>query len=582
MFFLNGIKNIKIILIVSISFFLFVSLIIHLKFKETKNAQISFVCSTHYQFGKTSNDTMDYPEIYLKYCKRFQDQIDKKYSNLNGISQNLKFTYLEPDNFSYLNNFTKLNEINFAKKKILNSLEKNNINTRSLLNSISYSISKPNFMEVKNKKFIDEIQTLKTLEFLRKHHIHNIEVVTIFSILYTFIFQTNENILLFLNLLNFLILVLISIFIFYFFKEFINNKDGIIYYLVLFSILNPINIYYFLSFFKEPFILLFFTGLIVNFIFLKNNYKYKYFSLILSLIFILTLFLILLEIKDVYFLPSIAGLIFAYFFFIYEKKSYLYSLLIILKISFIVIFLTEVNSFYKLTPHNISNERLGELIKTKISILIKDEDHIQNEKNQAKSHFRTNTDTINKINIGNEKFIKESFKTKKFQYLKCKNEILNKVCNKVNSLTYQISKLKLATTNEIKDANKESVIKGYYFNGVNDVLKNVPIAFFKSHIMPINFKLNINIIILSVYKFILILFSIIFIYKLNNSRNINILIKAVIIFLPLLTVIDLISSNFFTYFRYVLPYNFILTLIAVLGFLIIFKNNDKYFYKFRS
>ena len=50
------------------------------------------------------------------------------------------------------------------------------------------------------------------------------------------------------------------------------------------------------------------------------------------------------------------------------------------------------------------------------------------------------------------------------------------ICKKINSLTFRISNLKLATLNEIKDANKESIIVGYKFNGASDVLKNIPIA----------------------------------------------------------------------------------------------------------
>ena len=164
MFFLNGLKNIKITLTISIIFFIIISILINLNLKKTKNAQVSFVCSDNYSFGRDKdgkNGTMIDSYIYLNFCNKFKSYIDKKYENFEGISQNLKFTFIEPDNYTYLNNLAKLNEINFAKKKILSILKKNNIDTISILNSISYSISKPDFISKDYKNFDKEIKELK-------------------------------------------------------------------------------------------------------------------------------------------------------------------------------------------------------------------------------------------------------------------------------------------------------------------------------------------------------------------------------------------------------------------------------------
>ena len=64
---------------------------------------------------------------------------------------------------------------------------------------------------------------------------------------------------------------------------------------------------------------------------------------------------------------------------------------------------------------------------------------------------------------------------------------------------------------------------------------------------------------------------------------------SILIFLPLLTSVDLISSNFFTYFRYIAPYNLVLSMIAILGFLSLFKkminiyiNSGHSFFSLRS
>ena len=55
MFFLNGLKNIRIILTISIIFFITISILINLNLKKTKNAEISFVCSDNYSIGIDEN-----------------------------------------------------------------------------------------------------------------------------------------------------------------------------------------------------------------------------------------------------------------------------------------------------------------------------------------------------------------------------------------------------------------------------------------------------------------------------------------------------------------------------------------------
>ena len=212
---------------------------------------------------------------------------------------------------------------------------------------------------------------------------------------------------------------------------------------------------------------------------------------------------------------------------------------------------------------------------------------INKERIEKEKFYRLDNVFIKKAKKENEKYQENVFLLKSFQHYDCNNKTSNiqtirVICKKINSILYRIYKLKLATTNENAETNEENSIKGYKFNGVNDVLKSIPIAFVKSHLMPFNLNSNIKIIILSIYKIILLFFSIIFVHKSLKSKNIFVLISGIVIFLPLLTTIDLISSNYFTYFRYVLPYNFYLNMIAILGFLTIFKNNDKYFHKFRS
>jgi hypothetical protein len=596
MFFLNGLKNIKIILTISLFFFLIASTIIVLNLKITKKAEISFICSNQ---GARSDLTIPGEQKYSNYCNKFKKILDDRYENIYGKSQYLNITFLEPDNFTYINSLGKLNEINFEKKKILTYLEKNDVNIRSLLNYVSFSLSKPDFMSTNRKKFVEEISELKVLEFLRQNQIHGIEFISFFSKLYTSIFNNNQYLQLFVIIINSITLIIISLFVFYIFKQFLKNNNKLIYFLVLFVILNPLNIFYFFSFYKEPFLILFFLGLLVNSIYLNNNSKDKFIPLINSFLFLLILFLMLLEIKDVYFLPSIFGLMMCYILLIYKKKSNLYKLFYILKIFLLTLLLMNINNYYSVSPHNISNNRLSEFSDIQLN---KTEQKIQKIIKKVVPKYETNKETFEKKEekfyvidpAYQKKYIKELeqyekdvFKLKNFEHYDCNSDSSNnqtviKICKKINSILYKIYKLKLSTISENKQTNKENIIKGYKFNGANDVLKSLPIAFVKSHLMPLNLNSNIKIMILSIYKIILLLFSIIFIYKLTKSKNIFITLNCIVIFLPLLTSIDLISTNFFTYFRYVLPYNFYLNIIAILGFLTIFNNNDKYFHKFRS
>tara|TARA_E500000178_G_scaffold346565_1_gene398391 strand:+ start:1028 stop:2737 length:1710 start_codon:yes stop_codon:yes gene_type:complete len=569
MFFSNGLKNINITLVVSIIFFVSISTLINFNLKKTKAAQISFPCSDHYMFGQ---EKIKNSHIYLKFCNEFKESIDKKYENLNGVSQNYKFTFFEPDNYSYLNNLAKLNEINFAKKKILTLLKKNGVDTISLLNNISFSISKADFISTDYTSFDKEIKKLKTLEFLRKHHIDNIDFLNIFSNIYTSIFDKHDKLSFFIILINILTLVVLSLFIFYFFKQFIVNNIKLTLFLVLFTIFNPFNIIYFFSFSKEVFILVFFLGLIVNLIYIDNNSKNKYINLLFSFFFLLTLFIFILQIKNIYFLPSILGLIICYVTILYKKKSLLFGFIHAVKIILLILILFKINTYYKLSPTNISNHRATEFVANLMPM---------NNENTTQ-YFRLDDNFIKKNKIDDEKYENQLMISRKFQNYDCKTEILKFLCKKINSFSFKLSSIKKATMEEAKYSSNKNIIVGYKLNGVNDVLQSSLFALIKSQFMPFSINSFSMITLISFYKVILIIFSIFCIYRLIRSKKKFIIYLSILIFLPFLTAIDLITSNFFTYFRYVAPYNLILSMIAILGFLYLFKENDKYLYKLWS
>ena len=83
--------------------------------------------------------------------------------------------------------------------------------------------------------------------------------------------------------------------------------------------------------------------------------------------------------------------------------------------------------------------------------------------------------------------------------------------------------------------------------------------------MPIMFNSNKLVVILSGIK---IIGSIIFLYffylayKNRSIKELQIISGIILIFLPLTSAIDLVTSNYFTYLRYVYPVNVIIILIT--------------------
>ena len=81
--------------------------------------------------------------------------------------------------------------------------------------------------------------------------------------------------------------------------------------------------------------------------------------------------------------------------------------------------------------------------------------------------------------------------------------------------------------------------------------------------MPILFNENPVVSVFSIYKIITsaLFIILVFFYK-RNFKNSLIIILIPILFAPLLLAIDLVTTNFFTYFRYIFPYNvFSITII---------------------
>ena len=83
--------------------------------------------------------------------------------------------------------------------------------------------------------------------------------------------------------------------------------------------------------------------------------------------------------------------------------------------------------------------------------------------------------------------------------------------------------------------------------------------------MPIMFNSNKLVVIFSTIKIIgsiLFLYYCYLVYKNRSIKEFQILSGIILIFLPLTVSIDLVTSNYFTYLRYVYPFNIFLVLIS--------------------
>ena len=83
--------------------------------------------------------------------------------------------------------------------------------------------------------------------------------------------------------------------------------------------------------------------------------------------------------------------------------------------------------------------------------------------------------------------------------------------------------------------------------------------------MPLLLNSNILVTSLTVFKLIgsfLLFYISYFYYKNKPTKYFLIIFGILIIFLPLVAAVDLVTSNYFTYFRYVYPFNIILLLIV--------------------
>tara|TARA_B100000029_G_C16714440_1_gene644505 strand:+ start:37 stop:489 length:453 start_codon:yes stop_codon:yes gene_type:complete len=140
---------------------------------------------------------------------------------------------------------------------------------------------------------------------------------------------------------------------------------------------------------------------------------------------------------------------------------------------------------------------------------------------------------------------------------------------------FRIASIKADTYKE-NDVNKNAVNRETY-GGTLELLVQVPKSLLKGYLMPVLFNSNVLVTILSIFKILISLFVIIALFMLMLIKKKTAVAKIIIsllIFSPFLVIIDLVTSNFFTYNRYVFPFN-VYIFIVIYGSLATYFLNEK-------
>ena len=112
------------------------------------------------------------------------------------------------------------------------------------------------------------------------------------------------------------------------------------------------------------------------------------------------------------------------------------------------------------------------------------------------------------------------------------------------------------------------------------IIINMPISTLKGFIMPIKFSSNLIIILISIFKisvFLIFIFFSILLFRAKKNDIFEKFFYVILFLMPLSLAIDLITSNYFTYFRYVMPINILMLVFISFSFIeIFFKKDVKY------
>ena len=126
----------------------------------------------------------------------------------------------------------------------------------------------------------------------------------------------------------------------------------------------------------------------------------------------------------------------------------------------------------------------------------------------------------------------------------------------------------------------ENIVNEKLITDPKIILFSIPLAAIKGLIMPVKISYNSKLIIISSIKillFLLLIFTLFILLKKKDYIKFEKIIYVVILLTPLSLSIDLVTSNFYTYLRYVMPINLIMiSIVSVAMIEILIKKNDKF------
>ena len=572
MFSLNGLINIKNILIVNIILSLLVSVILVFKIGNVSEINAYQTCrhiANSYQHAATDGVTYNY-----SICKNsgffYYDEINKKYRSKKQITK--KVFFFELDNLTYVYNFFLLTNAEYMLSDLKAKVEQYNI-----------------------EKNIFEFQNHSTLKNIIEDSkmVRNRSVIEPLSDIYSSLFSNNDFNYFFLNFINFLYL-LITFFLFYIIlKKIFKIKDKKILFLISANIcFFPLFLMYFLTFYKEPVILIGLFIILANFFYFYNGKKKLFEFLIFA--FLINLAIDIISIYKTIYVPIIIATFIISNFFIFfsinklkDKVNVIIQLLVVFSLVFNlhqVVNAKFTNEFVEIK--NIF-ENITESSKKKTN---------KNNLDYKKNYKQDQISKMDSIDIVNNKLklqniiqqsqghlISDPMPEKIIGYhtLNC-FFIHHLYCKRFNNLIFRIVSIKNDTSKENRSNANAINIREY--KGTKDVLLSLPAAL-KGYVMPLKIRLNFMVIFLTAFKLFITIILIIALYKLfliKKTKLIKKILLGAIIFSPFLIIIDLVTSNFFTYYRYVFPFN-VYIILVIYGSLATYFLNEKNQYnnKFR-
>ena len=567
MFSLNGSINIKNILIVNLILSLFITLILVIKIGNVELIDAYNTC--RHISEKTG---------YLyKICKKsevyYYDEKNNKYKSKKEFKK--KIISFEPDSKSYIYNFFLINNSTFILNDIKTKIKRSGI--------------EDNIFE-----FQENAALIYIIEESKK--VRNRSLVEPLSNIYTSIFNDHDYSYIFLNLINFVYLIITFIFIYLILQKIFALKDKKISLLICANICCfPLFLTYYISFYKEPMILLSYFIILINFFYFVDENKKLYHYIFFSLLLYFSFKLIIIY-KSIYLTIYAATLLVSSLLLFLKFKIIKNKIYILLQFLVIIIFVfnyhQEFFNKFKYDQLILKKENIYKKIEVNEASVLdkfflnflkvftsKQIDEVESNKKSVLEKLEVVLDKKESTIVAEQSHLindpnPHKSTPSKWKTLNCFS--LHKLyCKRLNNFMFRIASIKADTYKE-NDVNKNAVNKETY-GGTLELLLQVPKSLLKGYLMPVLFNNNVLVAILSIFKILISLFVIIALFMLMLIKKKTAVAKIIIsllIFSPFLVIIDLVTSNFFTYNRYVFPFN-VYIFIVIYGSLATYFLNEK-------